>query len=163
METDTAHGWVTKRSTPFTSGYGSRNSPDEDMAESMAAYVLHPSLLQARSEKKYDFFVKKLMKGVRYTENAQVSFSVPNKAPYYRLPAKVKHVSISVEGGSEDDKQVSIEMLLDPGEGWHSPNHVEVALSGPSSGSHTLKLSKKKGYEPLVRFSSYHACRRVRQ
>jgi len=148
-EQGTSHGWVTKRSTPFTSGYGSRNSPDEDMAESMASYVLHPNLLRARSEKKYDFFVKTMMAGRRYTEQPDVGFQVGSDSDegYFGLPARVKHVSIKVVGGQDDDKDVLVEMLMDPGMGaWHSPSHVEVALSGPDSGSHTLQLKRDAGW-----------------
>jgi hypothetical protein len=159
-EESTAHGWVTKRSTPFVSGYGSRNSPDEDMAESMAAYILHPSLLQARSQRKYDFFVKNLMKGTRYVEKPEVPFTVVNVAPYYRLPGQVKHVNIKVLGGATEDKKVSVEMLVDPGQGWHSPNHVVVELSGPTSGFHSLTLTKREGYIPPVRLLAVcmHVC-----
>ena len=44
--------WGTPLTTAFSSDYGASNNPDEDLAECMAAYVLHPVLLQARAPEK---------------------------------------------------------------------------------------------------------------
>jgi len=143
-ETRNTGEWMTPRTTSFSSDYGASNNPDEDMAECMAAYVLHPTTLQARSPKKDQFLADDVFKGVRYVEQPELAFEVDNDEPYLRYPAAVKHVSINAAGSPADDKDVKIEMLVDVGRGWHSASHAEVSLSGPTSGSKTITLHAEK-------------------
>mmetsp|Transcript_12799 Transcript_12799/g.28758 ORF Transcript_12799/g.28758 Transcript_12799/m.28758 type:complete len:860 (-) Transcript_12799:8-2587(-) len=133
--------WMTSRTTSFSSDYGASNNPDEDMAECISAYVLHPTTLQARSPGKDKFLADKVFEGVRYVEQPELTFSVANEEPYLRYPAAVKHVAITCTGSPAEDKDVKIEMLVDVGQGWHSPSTAEISLAGPTSGSKTVTLT----------------------
>eukprot|EP00292_Cryptomonas_paramecium_P033631 CAMPEP_0113730088 /NCGR_PEP_ID=MMETSP0038_2-20120614/42961_1 /TAXON_ID=2898 /ORGANISM="Cryptomonas paramecium" /LENGTH=376 /DNA_ID=CAMNT_0000662103 /DNA_START=374 /DNA_END=1501 /DNA_ORIENTATION=+ /assembly_acc=CAM_ASM_000170 len=73
-------GWFTASSTAFISDYGAGNNPNEDMAEDMAAYVLHPRLLRARAPTKFDFIRQRIMGGVHYLEHAPYAADLPESA-----------------------------------------------------------------------------------
>jgi len=137
---DGAGTWGTPTTTAFSSDYGASNNPDEDLAECMAAYVLHPVLLQVRAPDKHAYIKKNIARGVQYLERPEVTFKVANDSPYRRYPASLSRVDIHVKGAPEEDKEVDVKMLVDTGEGWHSPVHAEVSLAGPSGGSKTLEL-----------------------
>ena len=139
-EQDEAGVWETPITTAFSSDYGASNNPDEDLAECMAAYVLHPVLLQARAPDKNEFIAKRIANGVRHLERPDVTVDVPNDSPYRRYPASLKKVDIRVTGGPAEDKQVDVMMMVDVGRGWHSPVHALVSLAGPSGGSKSLEL-----------------------
>eukprot|EP00960_Hanusia_phi_P074820 768320-Hanusia_phi.AAC.18 len=132
--------WMTDQTIPFASDYGASNNPDEDIAECMAAYVLHPMLLQARAPVKEEFIRKHIMRDTRYLERPIFTFDIDNREPYRRYPPSVNHIDIRVEGDPNDDKTVEMKMLVDVGHGWHSPIHAEVTVSGPNGGSKTLNL-----------------------
>ena len=132
--------WGTPTTTAFSSDYGASNNPDEDLAECMAAYVLHPVLLQARAPEKAAYINKNIARGVRHLERPEVTWQVANDSPYRRYPASLSRVDIRVKGGPEEDKEVDVKMLVDVGQGWHSPVHATVSLVGPSGGSKTLEL-----------------------
>jgi len=140
--------WMTPQTVEFSSDYGASNNPDEDIAECLSAYVLHPMRLQARAPKKHAFLRDQVAHGVQYVEEPSVLFAVENSDGYYRYPAAVKRLEIKVAGRPEDDKQVDVTMLVDVGQGWHSASHAEVQLSGPSGGRKTIKLETKEGAEP---------------
>ena len=140
QDKDGAGTWGTPTTTAFSSDYGASNNPDEDLAECMAAYVLHPVLLQARAPQKNEFIANRIARGVSHLERPDVTVQVPNDSPYRRYPASLKKVSIHVDGAAEEDKKVDIEMLVDVGKGWHSPVHAEVSLMGPSGGSKAIDL-----------------------
>jgi len=106
----------------------------------MAAYVLHPVLLEARAPKKKAFIAKQIARGITHLERPEVTSIVPNDSPYRRWPASLSNVKIHVTGAPEEDKQVRVSMQVQVGEGWHSPVHAEVSLAGPSGGSRKLKL-----------------------
>jgi len=106
----------------------------------MAAYVLHPVLLEARAPKKKAFIAKHIARGITHLERPEVTSIVPNDSPYRRWPASLSNVKIHVTGAPEEDKQVRVSMQVQVGEGWHSPVHAEVSLAGPSGGSRKLKL-----------------------
>ncbi len=62
-------GWsTTKDRKEFVTDYAYKNNPNEDMAESLAYYLVHPDKLRACSEAKYDFIHNRimLMYGTRY-------------------------------------------------------------------------------------------------
>ncbi|MGB1602237.1 MAG: hypothetical protein ACPIOQ_56435, partial [Promethearchaeia archaeon] len=139
-EQDEAGVWETPITTAFSSDYGASNNPDEDLAECMAAYVLHPVLLQARAPDKNEFIAQRIANGVRHLERPDVTVDVPNDSPYRRYPASLKKVDIRVTGGPAEDKQVDVMMMVDVGQGWHSPVHALVSLAGPSGGSKSLEL-----------------------
>jgi hypothetical protein len=132
--------WGTSTTTPFASDYGASNNPDEDLAECMAAYVLHPLLLQARAPAKADFIATHIARGVRYLERPDVTVHVPNDSPYRRYPASLTQVKIRVSGAPTAEKEVDVQLLLNVGHGWHSPVHAEVSLAGPSGGHKLLNL-----------------------
>ena len=50
-----ATGWSTSNTTEFVSAYAHAKNPNEDMAESIAAYVVNPEILRSRSMKKFEF------------------------------------------------------------------------------------------------------------
>ena len=47
---------MTESSTAFVSDYGAGNNPNEDLAEDLASYVLHPRLLMV--SKSYRLYPK---------------------------------------------------------------------------------------------------------
>jgi hypothetical protein len=83
-------GWVTDSSAAFVSDYGAGSNPNEDMAEDVAAYVLHPRLLRARAPGKAAFLAARVFRGAQYLEHAPHSASVPESSgPFLRYPPSV--------------------------------------------------------------------------
>ena len=111
---DDADGWSTTKQTEFVSDYAHAHNPDEDMAESVATYVLDPDLLRSRSPSKYEFIKEYIMGGSFYLTQIRddLTFEVYNLNPDYTYPGQIDSISVKVEGGLFEDKTVSFEIVL---------------------------------------------------
>lgn len=112
-------GWSTTKQTEFVSAYGHAHNPDEDMAESAATYIINPNLLKSRSINKYNFIKNYIMNGTIYLTQIRedLTFEVYNLNPDYIYPGQIESISIKVNGGVFEDKQVNFTIrLFDNGE-----------------------------------------------
>jgi hypothetical protein len=107
-------GWSTTKTTEFVSAYAHKKNPNEDMAESMAYFVLDPAALQSRAMEKYEFIRDRIMQGSRYISRVQqdLTFEVLDLYPDYEYPGKIQRLDITVDGAPEADKVVTIEIEL---------------------------------------------------
>ena len=107
-------GWSTKLTTQFVSAYAHQKNPDEDMAESIADFVVNPDILRARAPGKYEFIRDRIMAGTIYVSKIRedLTFEVYNLYPDYVYPGKIRSVDVRVEGKSEQDKKLSVEIKL---------------------------------------------------
>ena len=120
-------GWSTTKTTEFVSAYSHANNPNEDMAESIAFYVMNPDLLMSRSIRKFEFIRDRIMNGTRYVAmiRKDLTFIVYNLSPDYNYPGKIKRVDIKVEGKSNEDKKITLEIEL---------NIIDSSRDGATSG-----------------------------
>ena len=109
-----ASGWSTTNTTEFVSAYAHLKNPNEDMAESIAAYVVNPEILRSRSMKKFEFIRDRVMQGTRYITiiRKDLTFQVYNLFPDYNYPGKIKKVDVEVNGLPEEDKELVIRIEL---------------------------------------------------
>ena len=107
-------GWFTTRQTEFVSAYGHAINPNEDMAESIAFFVINPDKLKSRAIGKYEFVRDRIMQGNFYISQIRedLTFEVYNLFPDYVFPGKIRRVDIRVSGAPEEDKTVHIEVEL---------------------------------------------------
>lgn len=107
-------GWSTTKTTEFVSAYAHANNPNEDMAESISFYVMNPDMLMSRSIRKFEFIRDRIMNGTRYVAmiRKDLTFMVYNLSPDYNYPGKIKRVDIKVEGKSNEDKKITLEIEL---------------------------------------------------
>jgi len=107
-------GWSTSNTTEFVSAYAHLKDPNEDMAESIAFYVLNPDKLRSRSLKKFEFIRDRIMNGTRYVAmiRKDLTFTVYNLFPDYNYPGKIKRVNVKAEGLPNEDKKVTLEIEL---------------------------------------------------
>ena len=107
-------GWFTTRQTEFVSAYAHGVNPNEDMAESVAFFVINPDKLKSRAIGKYEFVRDRIMQGNFYISQIRedLTFEVYNLYPDYVFPGKIRRVSIRVTGAAEEDKTVHIEVEL---------------------------------------------------
>jgi len=107
-------GWSTTKTTEFVTAYAHKKNPDEDMAESVAYFVLNPDMLRSRSIAKYEFIRDRIMNGNQYISQIRtdLTFEVLNLFPDYNYPGKIKRVDIRVDGAATDDKTVTVEIEL---------------------------------------------------
>lgn len=117
---DDPHGWSTSDTTGFVSAYAHGENPDEDMAESIAAFVINPDLLRSRSQPKYEFIRDRVMQGSIYLSRIRedLTFEVYNLFPDYVYPGKIRRVDVSVAGAADEEKEVTVEIEL------HAFDHV---------------------------------------
>jgi hypothetical protein len=108
------NGWSTTKMTEFVTAYAHKKNPDEDMAESIAYFVLNPDMLRSRSIVKYEFVRDRIMHGDLYISQirSDLTFEVLNLFPDYNYPGKIKRVDIRVDGLPQDDKTVTVEIEL---------------------------------------------------
>ena len=120
---DQDHDWATTKQTEFVSAYAHAHNPNEDMAESIAFYIVNPDKLRSRSPDKYEFIQNRIMHGTRYISQirADLTFQVYNLYPDYVYPGRIIRVDIAVEGKPQEDKQITIEIEL------HHENEQDVA------------------------------------
>jgi hypothetical protein len=113
-DSESESGWSTSNQTEFVSAYAHAHNPDEDMAESIAYFIVNPDKLKSRSLGKYEFVRDRIMQGNVYlsTIREDLTFEVYNLLPDYVFPGKIRRVDIRVEGTPKDDKTVSIELEL---------------------------------------------------
>lgn len=111
---DAASGWSTTKSAEFVSAYAHSKNPNEDMAETISFFVVNPDRLRARSPAKYEFVRDRIMQGSIYLARIRedLTFEVYNLFPDYVHPGKIRRVDIAVEGGSHDDKVVTVDLEL---------------------------------------------------
>lgn len=106
--------WYTTKTTEFVSAYAHERDPNEDMAESIAAFIVDPDLLKSRSLAKYDFVRDRIMQGSVWISRIRedLTFKVYNLFPDYVFPGKIRRVDIRVDGGPRQDKRVRVELEL---------------------------------------------------
>ena len=111
---DDPDGWSTTKQTEFVSAYAHKKNPNEDMAESVAYFVLQPEKLKSRSIGKYEFVRDRIMHGNFYISKIPdyLTFEVLNLFPDYIYPGKIKRVDIHVDGAEDEDKFVTVEIEL---------------------------------------------------
>ena len=107
-------GWSTTRQTAFVSAYAHAMNPNEDMAESIAYFIVNPDKLKLRAVDKYEFVRDRIMQGSIYLSKTRevLTFKVYNLFPDYVFPGKIRRVDIRVEGAPEADKTITIEVEL---------------------------------------------------
>ena len=107
-------GWSTTKQTEFVSAYAHGVNPNEDMAESIAFFVINPDKLKSRAIGKYEFVRDRIMQGNFYISKIRedLTFEVYNLFPDYVFPGKIRRVDIQVTGAPEEDKTVRIEVEL---------------------------------------------------
>lgn len=113
-ESSTYSGWSTTKTTEFVSAYSHLKNPDEDMAESIAYFVIDPDKLKSRSLSKYEFIRDRIMEGNIYipTIREDLTFEVFNLYPDYIYPGKIIRVDISIDGDEHEDKHARIEIEI---------------------------------------------------
>lgn len=141
-------GWSTYNTTEFVTEYAHEKNPDEDMAESIATYILNPDLLLSRSVRKYEFIRDRIMHGTRYKAQIRedLTFMVYNLFPDYTYPGKIIGSTINVEGQANEDKVVKFEFKLnskDPKIDGASVGYIRLASSIGTI--HDLWLTPKNG------------------
>ena len=107
-------GWSTTKSAEFVSAYAHLKNPNEDMAETVSYFIVDPDRLRARSTAKYEFVRDRIMQGDIYLARIRedLTFEVYNLFPDYVYPGKIRSVDIAVEGGSHEEKKITVEMEL---------------------------------------------------
>ncbi len=118
--------WLTTKQTEFVSDYAHSEDPNEDMAESIAHYIVSPNKLRSRSPAKYEFIQQRVMHGTRYISRIRqdLTFQVYNLYPDYVYPGQIVRVDITVEGEPEEDKRISIEIET------HTENELDLSTAG---------------------------------
>ena len=113
---DAVGGWQTTKTTEFVSAYAHDKNPNEDFAESVAAFVANPDILKARSTAKYNFIRDVVMLSNSYVSviRPDLTFQVLNLYPSYDYPGKIKRVSTTVTGAAEEDKTLTVEIEITP-------------------------------------------------
>ena len=132
--------WSTTKETEFVSAYAHEINPDEDMAESVSCYLKNPDLLMSRAPEKYEFIRDRIMHGTRYISKIRddLTFEVLNLFPDYDYPGKIKRLDITVEGGPEEDKEVTVEIELTHIDGLEDGASVAITrVSSPRSKDYT--------------------------
>ena len=118
--------WLTTNQTEFVSAYAHGGNPNEDMAESIAYYIVTPDKLRSRSPAKYEFIQNRIMHGTRYISRIRedLTFVVYNLYPDYVYPGQIVRVDVTVEGAPEEDKEVTIEIET------HTENELDLSRGG---------------------------------
>lgn len=116
-------GWATTKQTEFVSAYAHAKNPNEDMAESIAFYIVSPDKLRSRAPGKYEFIQNRIMHGTRYISQirSDLTFEVYNLYPDVVYPGRIIRVDIQVDGKPEEDKELTIEIQI------HSEGHQDDA------------------------------------
>ena len=112
-QTDSGEWW-TKQQTQFVNSYAHGINPNEDMAESIAYFILNPDKLRSVAPEKYEFIRDRIMHGNIYISQIRpdLTFEVFNLWPDYIFPGKIKRIDIEVRGLPEEDKEVRVEIEL---------------------------------------------------
>ena len=120
--------WMTTNQTEFVSDYAHGENPNEDMAESIAYYIVTPDKLRSRSPAKYAFIQNRIMHGTRYisTIREDLTFVVYNLYPDYVYPGEVVRVDVTVEGDSEGEGSKLVEIEIET----HTENELDYSTGG---------------------------------
>ncbi len=107
-------GWSTVKNTEFVTAYSHLVNPDEDMAESIAYFIINPDKLKSRSLPKYEFVKNNIMDGSIYLTGVRedLTFDVLNLNPDYIYPGKIIRVDISITGKEHEKKHAIIEIEI---------------------------------------------------
>ena len=118
--------WLTTNQTEFVSDYAHGENPNEDMAESIAYYIVTPDKLRSRSPAKYAFIQNRIMHGTRYISQIRedLTFVVYNLYPDYVYPGEVIRVDVTVQGAPEGSKRVEVEIET------HTQNELDYSTEG---------------------------------
>lgn len=118
--------WKTTNQTEFVSDYAHGENPNEDMAESIAYYIVTPDKLRSRSPAKYEFIQNRVMHGTRYISiiREDLTFVVYNLYPDYVYPGEVVRVDVTVTGEPERYKSVEVEIET------HTENELDFSTGG---------------------------------
>ena len=114
QDPESSSGWSTSKQTEFVSAYAHSENPDEDMAESIAYFIVNPDKLKSRAIGKYEFVRDRIMQGNVYisTIREDLTFEVYNLYPDYVFPGKIRRVDIVVETEPNEDKTIHVEIEL---------------------------------------------------
>ncbi|MCY3552591.1 MAG: T9SS type A sorting domain-containing protein [Candidatus Poribacteria bacterium] len=120
--------WMTTNQTEFVSDYAHGENPNEDMAESIAYYIVTPDKLRSRSPAKYEFIQNRVMHGTRYisTIREDLTFVVYNLYPDYVYPGEVIRVDVTVTGDSEGKGSKHVEVEIET----HTENDLDYSTGG---------------------------------
>ena len=120
--------WLTINQTEFVSDYAHGENPNEDMAESIAYYIVTPDKLRSRSPAKYAFIQNRIMHGTRYisTIREDLTFVVYNLYPDYVYPGEVVRVDVTVGGDSEGEGSKVVEIEIET----HTENELDYSIGG---------------------------------
>ncbi len=152
-DTADVDGWTTTQTTGFVSSYAHKKNPNEDMAESVAGYILDPNLLHSRSVAKFEFIRDKVMHGSSYVTQVRtdLQFDVLNLFPDYDYPGKIKRVDVVVEGAPESDKTVTIELEVNTIPGKMDGVDMAYMILHAEGGTYKeLWLHRKNGSSAVV-------------
>jgi hypothetical protein len=127
--------WSTTKSTEFVTAYAHEHNPDEDMAETVATYVLDPELLRSRSSAKYEFVRNYIMEGEIYlsTIRSDLTFEVYNLAPDYLYPGKIDTILIKESGSPFENKSATITLSLHDDGTFSGAKSYYLRLLSPST------------------------------
>jgi hypothetical protein len=107
-------GWSTGHTTGFVSAHANAVNPVEDMAESLAYFVISPDMLRSRSLEKYELIRDAVMESNLYLSHIRedLTFEVDNLDPDYIYPGRIESVIVTVDGAAQEDKTVTIQLEL---------------------------------------------------
>ena len=149
-------GWSTSDTTAFVSPYAHNINPNEDMAESIANYVLNPNKVLSRAEKKFKFIEKRIMNGYRYvsTIREDLTFEVLNLFPDYDYPGKIRRVEVKTDGDPTEDKRVTVTIELTDKPGIEDDaRSAYTRITSPNQTFKDLRLHPVNGNGHLLRGS----------
>ena len=114
QDPESSSGWSTSKQTEFVSAYAHSENPNEDMAESIAYFIVNPDRLKSRAIGKYEFVRDRIMQGNIYisTIREDLTFEVYNLYPDYVFPGKIRRVDIVVESEPQEDNTIHVEIEL---------------------------------------------------
>lgn len=147
-------GWSNKYTTSFVSPYAHAINPNEDMAESLAHFVLNPNKLLSVSPDKFNFIQRNIMNGYRYISQIRedLQFEVLNLFPDYDYPGKIKRVDITAKGSKTEEKKVSIEIELLNKEGFNDgAKHAFLRIHSTAGTFIDLYLYPVNGNEHVLK------------
>ena len=138
---DDADGWSTTKQVEFVSAYAHGKNPNEDMAESIAHYIVNPNKLRSRAPAKYELIQNRIMHGTRYVSliRQDLTFQVYNLYPDFVYPGRIIKVEIEVRGEPEDDKQISVKIEL----------HAESQRDGATGANTRIHSEKGTTYKDI--------------
>jgi hypothetical protein len=110
----TASGWSCGRTTEFVSAHAHARNPVEDMAESLAYFVISPDKLRSRSPQKYELIRDAVLESNIYLSEIRedLTFRVDNAEPDFVYPGRLQVVRVQVDGAQNEDKVVTVEIEL---------------------------------------------------